>query len=348
VRGFLLGGDDRFLENFARYRAQWRPELDQLRTEVADNTMQVQRLARIKAYQDEWDVIADERINARRSDPNYNPTTRAGRGKQLKDAVRDEFDAFIATERALRQERTDTANRNTWITVTAFVLFMLSVGGLLAWRGRNDLMNLSDTFETALAEQERQRAILAAQAWLRQGQSDLSERLSTEQELKGVAHAALEMLSGYLESVVGAVYVQHPGGGFTRAAAWGWPATDGDTGDRLPADRTLVAECARQRRPLALADVPDGYMKVSSGLGQATARSVRLAPIEHEGQLVGVIELGWMRELQDRDGELLVASSAILGASLESARYRRRLQDMLEETQQLNEELQVQQEELRT
>ena len=41
-------------------------------------------------------------------------------------------------------------------------------------------------------------------------------------------------------------------------------------------------------------------------------------------------------------------SSSILGASLEAARYRKRLQDVLEETQQLNEELQVQQEELRT
>ncbi|RYY72317.1 MAG: two-component system sensor histidine kinase/response regulator, partial [Comamonadaceae bacterium] len=143
-------------------------------------------------------------------------------------------------------------------------------------------------------------------------------------------------------------YLQPPGGGFVRAAAWGWPAADGDGGDRLPAGRTLVAECAAQRRAIALAEVPAGYLQVSSGLGSATARSVRLAPIEHEGQLVGVIELGWMRGLEERDAELMAACAGILGASLESARYRRRLQDMLEETQQLNEELQVQQEELRS
>ena len=40
-------------------------------------------------------------------------------------------------------------------------------------------------------------------------------------------------------------------------------------------------------------------------------------------------------------------SGSVLGASLEGASYRQRLQDALEETQQLNEELQTQQEELR-
>jgi CheY-like chemotaxis protein len=58
--------------------------------------------------------------------------------------------------------------------------------------------------------------------------------------------------------------------------------------------------------------------------------------------------VGLLRPLQPRDGELLAYCSSILGASLEAARYRKRLQDVLEETQQLNEELQVQQEELRT
>lgn len=348
VRGYLLGGDERFLENFGRYRAQLRPELGLLKIDVADNPVQMQRLVRIEGWQKEWDALADERINARRTDPNYNPTVRAGRGKQLKDSVRDEFDAFVATERELRQERTDTANRNTWTTITVFVLFMLSMGGLLAWRGRNDLMGLSTTFESALAEQQRQAEILGAQAWLREGQSRLSERLASEQELTGVGHGALESLSQYLGIAVGALYTAEEGGGFLRAATWGWAGDAGAIGERVPAGRTLLAECAAQRRQIALDDVPAGYLKVTSAMGEATASSIVLSPVEHEGRLVGVLELGWMRALEPRDRDLLSAASGILGASIESARYRKRLQDVLEETQQLNEELQVQQEELRT
>jgi CheY-like chemotaxis protein/CHASE3 domain sensor protein len=348
VRGYLLTGDERFLETLDRNRSDLRGEVERLKGQVADNPQQVQRLERIQALQSQWGAVADERVAAKRSQANYDPATRASQGKQLKDAVREEFDEFVSAERRLRQDRTETANRNTWTTMTAFVLFMLGVGGLLAWRGRIDLLKLSDTFETALGEQRRQSEVLAAQAWLREGQSRLSERLTREQELAGVGHGALESLSQYLGIAVGAVYTAEDGGGFVRAATWGWAPEAASHGERLPAGRTLVAESAAQRRQLTLSDVPEGYLQVSSALGAATARSVLLSPIEHEGRLVGVLELGFMRALEDRDGQLVAAASTVLGASIESARYRKRLQDVLEETQQLNEELQVQQEELRT
>ena len=49
VRGFLLGTDDRFLDNFDRQRADLRTEMDRLRADVADNPAQTQRLDRIQA-----------------------------------------------------------------------------------------------------------------------------------------------------------------------------------------------------------------------------------------------------------------------------------------------------------
>ncbi|MDB5856868.1 MAG: chemotaxis protein CheY, partial [Ramlibacter sp.] len=348
VRGFLLGGDERFLEGFERTRIELRTELARLKQLVTDNPVQLQRLDRILGLQQQWDTLTNERIAARRADPGGNPAVRAGQGKQLKDAVRADFDEFVAMELRLRQERTDTANRNAWTVMIGFVLLMLAVGGVLAWRGRQDLMALSGTFETALDEQQRQAAVLQAQAWLREGQTQLSERMAREQQLAGVGHGALEALSHSLGIAVGAVYTAEEGGGFVRAATWGWAPNAAAIGERLPAGRTLVAESAAQRRQITLADVPPGYVQVSSSLGQATARSVLLAPVEHEGRLVGVLELGFMRPLEPRDGQLVAAAGSILGASIESARYRKRLQDALEETQQLNEELQVQQEELRT
>ena len=61
-----------------------------------------------------------------------------------------------------------------------------------------------------------------------------------------------------------------------------------------------------------------------------------------------MLELGFLRPLAQRDVALLELAAPALGATIEAARYRLRLQEVLNETQQLNEELQVQQEELRT
>ncbi|MGV3571676.1 MAG: response regulator [Ramlibacter sp.] len=347
VRGFLLDGDERFLEPFARAQAGLGAEMERLKEQMRAFPQQMERVEKIQGLQRQWTLYAQEQIAAKRRDRNHSPGEKAAYARELKDAVREEFDAFFTQERRQRAERTQEANRNTTLAVVGFVLFMLGTGGLIAWRGRRDLMGLSGTYETAFQQQQRQAEALQAHAWLREGQSRLSERLAGEQELAGVGHAALEALADYLGVAVGVLYTAESGG-FVRAGTWGWSADAGALGERVPDGRTLLAECAAQRRQIRLEQVPPGYLKVSSALGESTASAIMLSPIQHEGRLVGILELGWMRALQPRDGELLAAASGILGASIESARYRKRLQDVLEETQQLNEELQVQQEELRT
>jgi signal transduction histidine kinase/DNA-binding response OmpR family regulator/CHASE3 domain sensor protein len=345
LRGFLLNGDERFLAPYDAAAMRLQPAMQQLKEQVRTDGPQLQRLQRIDQLQSKWREFANDRMAQKRRDP-LAPVS-ATTGRELKDEARAEFDEFFAVERRARADRIDTANRNVLITALIFVLFMLGTGGLIAWRGRRDLLGLSEGYEHALEEQDRQAGALQAQAWLREGQSLLSERLGREQDVAEVGHGALEFLSQYLGVVVGALYLPQPPG-FVRAATWGWQQDQSARSGHMPEDRTLVAECASQRRKIALDPAPAGYLKVSSSLGEGAAQSVLLAPIEHEGRLTGVLEIGLLRPLQPRDGELLTYCSGILGASLEAARYRKRLQDVLEETQQLNEELQVQQEELRT
>jgi len=345
LRGFLLNGDERFLAPYEDASRRLPPIMKQLQAQVTGDPSQLERLRRIEQGQGKWAQFAREAVAAMRlgRGQSVNP----GTGRVLKDEVRAEFDEFFRVERSLRARHIEEANRNALFTAVAFIIFMLSTGGIIAWRGRKDLVGLADSYEAALGEQQRQADILQSQAWLREGQSLLSERIGREQDLRGVGHAALEFLSQYIDTKVGALYLPEPPG-FVRAATWGWPASEDGNGAQVPQDRTLIAECAAQRRRIALDPVPPGYLKVSSSLGEATVQSVLLAPIEHEGRLIAVLEVGLLRPLAPRDGELVLYCSGILGAALEAARYRKRLQDVLEETQQLNEELQVQQEELRT
>ncbi|TFY99569.1 response regulator [Ramlibacter rhizophilus] len=348
LRGYLLTGDARYLEPYERSLASMASARSQLREMVASNPAQRERLEQIAALQERWNRFAVEQVELKRRDSSYSGGAQIDQGRQIKRAIRDEFSEFVALERRLRLERVQEANRNAIWAVTLFVAFMLGVGVLLAWRGRRDLLALSGSYEHAFQEQQRQAEVLQAQAWLREGQTRLGERLAGEQALSGVAHGALEFLSRYLGIAVGVVYIPQEDGSFVRAGTWGWSPEFDSASARVPAERTLIAECAAQRRQLTLEAVPADYLRVSSALGHSTVHSVLIAPIEHEGRLSAVLEVGFLRPLAERDGELLRVAGGIVGASIEAARTRRRLQDMLEETQQLNEELQVQQEELRT
>ncbi|HEX4894925.1 MAG TPA: CHASE3 domain-containing protein, partial [Solimonas sp.] len=255
LRGFLLNGDERFLAPYDAAAMRLEPAMQQLKQQVGSDGPQLARLRRIEQLQAKWRDYANDRMAQKRRDP-LAPVS-ASAGRELKDQARAEFDEFFAVERRARADRIETANRNVLVTALAFVLFMLGVGGLIAWRGRKDLMGLSASYEASLEEQNRQAAILQSQAWLREGQSIMSERIGREQDLGAVGHAALEFLSQYIDVKVGALYLPEPPG-FVRVATWGWPASDGSSGSQLPQDRTLLAECAAQRRRITLDPVPPG------------------------------------------------------------------------------------------
>ena len=190
LRGFLVDGDERFARQYDEAAAAVGPAMQQLADEVRGNAVQTQRLQRIQQLQAAWRQYARERMAAKRMDPKAELSAAAGR--ELKDQVRTEFDNFFLAERRARADRIETTNQNALWTAGGFVAFMLATGIFIAWRGRRDLTGLASGYEATLAEQQRQADVLQAQAWLREGQSQLSERLAGEQELAAVASPSPE------------------------------------------------------------------------------------------------------------------------------------------------------------
>ena len=145
---------------------------------------------------------------------------------------------------------------------------------------------------------------------------------------------------------VGALYVAQEGR-LQRVAEFAWSKEGQNQGRTLELGESLVGQAALERRMLTLEGVPSGYLKVSSSLGSTDVQSLLIVPVEDSGMLNAVLELGFLRPLREEDSELLRRISESVGSAIEAARYRQRLQRVLADTQQLNEELQVQQEELR-
>ena len=349
MRGYLINGDERFLDPFEIARSRFPKEVGSLEQEVSDNPAQVQRLQRVAALQQSWLEYAQQMLTQRRGNGDeWRQGVGSGRGKRFTDEIRREMSDFLETEQRLLKERTDTAHDTSIATIALFLLFSVALSGGLAWYGRRELTGLSRTYDRVLAQQAEHAAALQRQAWLREGQTELSARLMGQQALPVLGANVLEYLAQRLGSVVGALYVVDDHGGLRRVASYGFSAELDAEHARIQKSETLVGQSAAERRLIRLDEVPAGYLRVSSGLGEGLPMSGVVAPIERDGEVNGVIELGFLRPLGDRDVDLLESIAASVGASAEAARFRQRLQDMLAETQQLNEELQVQQEELRT
>ncbi len=348
MRGFLITGDERFLEPYEVAKPQVLSGLMSLQTMVTDNPQQVDRLERLMALQQEWNTFASQVISLRRQDSDYQEPIRAGRGKRITDEIRKEFATFIGMEQQLRVARNEQVSTLTRVAISVYLVFIILLSALLAFLGRRDLLALSSSYTSNLQAQQRSTQRLEQQAWLRSGQTQLAGQVLGQLTLPMLGNNILRFFATYLGSVVAALYVRDDQGALRRVASYGFSAEQEAREQLIGHQQGLLAQAVSQGRLLRLDDVPEDYFKVNSGLGEGLPRSVLMVPTSNDGQINGVVELGFLRPLTDRDIELLELVADNLGTSIESARYRQRLQDVLAETQQLNEELQVQQEELKS
>ncbi|WP_024682081.1 response regulator [Pseudomonas syringae] len=348
MRGFLLTGDQHFLDPYEIAKPLLVAELNGLQDLVQDNPTQQDRFRRLFTMQQEWNVFAQDMIDLRRNNGDFQTPVLAGRGKRITDQIRTEYEQAVEMEQQLRLTRNAEVTRSTVISVTLYLIFVVIVSGILAYIGRRDLLSLSATYSANLRLQEVNAERLQKVAWLRNGQSELAEQVLGQLTLNMLGRNILQFLTQYLGASVAAVYIRQDHGGFTRAASYGFSREQEQQDQTIHSDEGVVGQAASQDRIITLDELPENYFKVASGLGEGSPRSVVVVPISNDDQVNGVVELGFLRPLTEQDVEFLELVSDNIGTSIEAARYRQRLQEVLAETQQLNEELQVQQEELRT
>jgi CheY-like chemotaxis protein len=183
------------------------------------------------------------------------------------------------------------------------------------------------------------------QEWLQSGQTFLSENLIGEQDLGRLGDNVLRCLVGYLGAQAGAIFIEE-GTGFRRFATHG-VAEAARMPERFEAGDGLLGQAIKDKQVCILHDLPDQYFTIGSGLGRSAPRHLLIAPLAIDDQVNTVLELGFFAPIGHADTELITRVSESIAVAVRSAKYRARLQDLLEETQRQAEELQVQSEELR-
>ena len=346
--GYLVTGEESLLQPFEIGKPRIAAETESLMRLVSDNQGQVNRLRRIAALQTQWNEFAQNIVALRRKNLDYQEPVRSAGGKSLTDEIRREFVEFINVEERLLQQRNNEARSNTSWGMAAYLLFSLGLNGLLALAGRRELVQLSDTYGETEQKQAATALLLEQQVWLRTGQRQLAEHTIGQPVVESLGRSVLEFVARYLDVAVAALYVREDKGSLRRVAAYGLTRDSEAAEQSFYSAEGLVGQAALENRVLQLDDMPDNYLKVTSGLGQGSPRHVLVVPVLNDGQVNGVVELGFLRALGPRDLEFVNMIATNIGNSLHAALHRRRLQDVLEVSQQLNEDLQSQQEELRT
>ncbi len=266
-----------------------------------------------------------------------------------------EVEGVSGTWRRLTENVNQLAgNLTTQVRAIAEVSTAVTQGDLsrsISVEAQGEVAELKDNINQMIANLRETTTRNAEQDWLKTNLAGISGMLQGQRDLKAVTQMIMSEVTRTVNAQHGAFFVAEPTADgsweLVLAASYGYAAKRDDARVRFEIGEGLVGQAAFERRTIALTDLPSGYIKVGSGLGEADAASVLVMPVLFEDQVLGVIELGAIRPFSDVNRDFLDRLTETIGVVINTIRANMRTEELLEQSQGLTQELQKQSEELR-
>jgi PAS domain S-box-containing protein len=166
------------------------------------------------------------------------------------------------------------------------------------------------------------------QDWLKTNAARFSRLLQGQRNPATVGRLVLNELAPLIGVQHGALYLvdrDKTGDRFVATASYAAP----EVVDQASLANGLVGQCARDRRRIALTDVPPGYIAITSGLGSATPTSIVLQPVIVEDVTRAVLELASFAELGPVHLAFLDQLAEAIGIALSSIDAGGRAEELL-------------------
>ncbi|MGC4013731.1 MAG: response regulator [Luteolibacter sp.] len=331
-RGFLITGDEKYLQPYHAARTGIEAEIVKLRELTSSSTTQRDLLFQVEAQIAAKIAELEETIGLRRSQgfDAARAIVLTDRGKQTMDGLRNNLGTMEREESRVRDERMaemDVAHRVAVASGIVTAVLGLVLSSAVTWLIR------------------RAHILRRQQEWSQTGRLELTAVMSGEKGLEPLSNSILSFLTRYVDAHVGAIFATRKGH-FERVGLIGAPLDSGIP-ERFERGEGLLGRAVAENRLQRIEDVPEGYLTVGSGLGKGRPRHLLILPAAAENQVNAVIELGFLHPLDDRKQAFLQQISEMVAVAVKSAVYRENLQELLVETQQQAEELQAHGEELR-
>jgi len=130
--------------------------------------------------------------------------------------------------------------------------------------------------------------------WANRGAAALGDILKNESDqINVLADKILKLLVTYLNANQGALYLSVRSQGeeyLDRVATYAYGKKKFDS-HRILFGEGVVGQCVLEGSSIYLCDIPKDFVKINSGLGEATPRNVLITPLKASRTVMGVVEL---------------------------------------------------------
>ncbi|MDV3308406.1 MAG: GAF domain-containing protein [Cyclobacteriaceae bacterium] len=209
----------------------------------------------------------------------------------------------------------------------------------------NALLNMRDNL-AKVAEEDKQRN------WATEGMARFGEILRTNNnDLVKLADEIIRNLVKYLDANQGAIYIVDDVDAeveptMSMKACYAWDKKK-FLNHQIHKGEGLAGQAWQEGNIIYLTEVPDNYVRIVSGLGDANPTSILIVPLKVNDDIFGVVEIASFAAFKDFEIEFVKKVAESIASTISSVKVNARTQRLLEESQEMTEQMRAQEEEMR-
>ncbi len=211
------------------------------------------------------------------------------------------------------------------------------------------LIEMRDKLKKAAVLQEDQRKEEKKRQWANEGLAKVNEILRQQEDVDELAYNTISFIINYLGANQGGIFVREDEDNkiiFDLKACYAYDRRKFLNKTFEPGEG-LLGTCALEKETIQLTEIPDNYIQISSGLGEANPKYIAMVPMKLEEEVLGIMEIASFDILEEYQIDFLEQVSLTIASSLNMTRTNKRTSELLEKTQQQAEEMSAQEEEMR-
>ncbi len=185
--------------------------------------------------------------------------------------------------------------------------------------------------------------------WSNEGLNLMGEILRKETDLASLTNTILIQLVKYVNANQGALFLLHDENTqpyLELKAMYAYNRKKYQTA-RIEIGEGLVGQAVLEKDTVYLTDVPQDYLKITSGLGLANPNCLLLVPLKVNDGVQGVIELASFEKLEAYKVSFIEKLAEQMASAIVSVRTNEKTKKLLQATQEQAEEMKSQEEEMR-
>ncbi len=211
------------------------------------------------------------------------------------------------------------------------------------------LVNMRDNLKEAKKLEEEYKLEDKKRQWANKAYAFFAELLRKNNEnLEKLSDEIIKNVVKYLEANQGGIFLQDKNEEkfLNLVAAYAYDRKK-YLESKIEKGEGLVGTCYIEAQSIYLTDIPDNYVNITSGLGDANPTSLLLVPLKNEEEVIGVMEIASFKEFEKYHIEFIEKLASTIAATVLTVENNERTKLLLEQTNQQAEEMRSQEEEMR-